>query len=119
LAPSAIYDLQYRLTVVACAFVRHARTDVLGNLRMQAARLKLYQFVACRPRLLPVVKEWSKHRSDAQLSMLSSQALRRGFLSDQMHDDVIAFLVARNSLIHANQYLASGPDFGTIVAIAE
>jgi hypothetical protein len=67
LVPSAIYDLQYRMFVVAAAFVMHAKgVDPFGS-RIQAARLRLLQFVAIRPWLLPVIESWSAARKNEVL----------------------------------------------------
>src|SRR6202049_295348 len=93
LAPSAIYDLQYRMAVTASTFEMHSKPHGMNQRRIHAARLKLLQFVASRPRLLAVLRNWSKAQHDAQLSISTSQRLRRGFLGDQMHEDVVTFLV--------------------------
>jgi hypothetical protein len=105
-APSTIYDLQYRLTVTACAFELHSKPDLVNTRRLQPAKLKLLQFMAIRPWLLPVVREWSANQSEP--SLLTSQHLRRGFLGDAMHDDVIAFLTARDVLTRVGSHLVSG-----------
>jgi len=111
-APSTIYDVNYRVAVIACAFEKHARADVASGRRMQAARLKLYQFVATRPWLLPVLSDWLESDQDPQRSLLASQRLRRGFLGDTMHDDVIGFLVARRVLARLGKYVTPGTNFG-------
>jgi hypothetical protein len=105
-APSAVYDLQYRLVVSACAFEIHAKANA-GTHRITAPRLKLVQFIAIRPWLLPIVRRWSAARSVAQLSLLNSH-LRQGFLGDGMHDDVVALLVARDVLRRSGGHLLSG-----------
>jgi hypothetical protein len=105
LAPSAIYDLQYRMAVFASAFEIHAKPYAFGQRRIHSARLKLLQFIACRPWLVGMVRKWSEARYDAQLSLATSQRLRRGFLSDQMHEDVVAFLVARGVLDRSGAHL--------------
>jgi hypothetical protein len=94
--------------VNACAFEVHAKTDLTQARRLQAARLKLLQFVAIRPWLLPAIRQWSASRKQPQLSLIVSQYLRRGFLSDMMHDDVIAFLEARNVLVRVGDHLMAG-----------
>ena len=109
-APSSIYDLQYRIAVIASAFEIHAKQFALTARRIQSVRLKLLQFIACRPTLTQMVEEWSKIQYDAQLSLALSQRLRRGFLGDQMHDDVVSFLVARGELIRSSQYLVTSPE---------
>ena len=108
LAPSAIYDLQYRVAVIASALEMHAKPYGLNQRRIHAARLKLLQFIACRPRLLGMFRSWSQAQHDAQLSFATSQRLRRGFLGDQMHEDVVALLVARG----VSELLISLRDFG-------
>jgi hypothetical protein len=113
-APSTIYDLQYRLMVNACAFEIHAKKDLTLTRRLQAAKLKLLQFIAIRPWLLPVVRQWSASQSQPQLSVIFSQYLRRGFLGDKMHDDVIAFLEARDILIRVGAHLTTGHSSGAL-----
>jgi hypothetical protein len=46
LAPSPIYDLDYRMTIIALAISIHGKTEADGSLRIESARLKLVQFVA-------------------------------------------------------------------------
>ena len=108
LAPSAFYDLQYRTTVIACAFEIHAKTWAVNQRRIGSARLKLLQFVACRPWLLDSVREWSTAASDAQRSFLPSQRTRRGFISDTVHDNVLGFLTAGGVLTRAGSDVATG-----------
>ncbi len=108
LAPSAVYDLHYRMFIIASAFELHAKPYVLGQRRINAARLKLLQFVAIRPWLVPVIRQWSETQGYAQQSILSPQQLRRGFLGDEMHDNVVTFLVARGVFVRMDAHLASG-----------
>lgn len=108
LGASAVYDLQYRLFVIACSFMRHAKTELHGIRQIQSARLKLIQFTASRPWLLAHLVEWSKSRRDPQRSLLSSQRFRRAFLGDTTHDDVIAFLFANDVLRPHGSSLRSG-----------
>jgi hypothetical protein len=107
LAPSAIYDLDYRVFVVAAAFERHTKAAPPIGQRIHATKLKLLQFIAMRPRLLPVITEWSKAKHDEELSF-TTQDFRRGFLGDQMFDSVIAFLVARGALDWMGTHLIEG-----------
>jgi len=112
LAPSAFYDLQYRLFVIAAAFEIHGDSP-LGQRRINATRLKLLQFIAMRPWLLSMVRQWSAARNDAQVSFFS-QRLRRGFLGDTMHDNVIGFLVARGILVWSGKFLTAGKVIGQL-----
>lgn len=106
-APSTFYDLDYRVCIVACCFEVHAKQDETLYKRLHSAKLKLLQFIAIRSWLLPVVKEWSKSRNDPQRSVWSSQSLRRGFLGDAMHDEVIDYLVAAGLMAKAQNYLTT------------
>ncbi len=108
LAPSAVYNVQYRMFIISSAFEIHARSYVLTQRRIGATRLKLLQFVAFRPWLVPVIRDWSETQGYAQQSVLSPQQLQRGFLGDEMHDDVIAFLVARGVFLRIGAHLVSG-----------
>ena len=113
LAPSSFYDVQYRTFVVAAAFEMHARKWD-GDQRITVAKLKLLQFIATRPWLLATVRQWSQSRHDAQLSLMSSQRLRRGFLADTMHDELVAFLVAREIFVRDGAHLLSGETAGVL-----
>lgn len=97
IAPSTVYDLHYRMFVIAACLRLVGKSD--GQFRkMSANKLRLLQFVAMRPWLLDTVREWSESRKDRQRSLQSSQSLRRGFLNDAMHDNVIDYLVAAGML---------------------
>jgi hypothetical protein len=116
LAPSAIYDLDYRVFVVAAAFERHAKAAPPIGRRLHATKLKLLQFIAIRPRLLPIIKEWSTTKQDEALSFIT-QDLRRGFLGDQMFDNVVALLVARGALQWMGTHLVEGKNASFLSAI--
>jgi hypothetical protein len=107
-APSTTYDLQYRAVIVACAFDIHAAADALGLRRVGIAKLKLFQFVAVRPWLLPSLREWSAERRQRQGSLLAPARLRHGFLGDTMYDDVVRYLVARDAVTRIGNDLVSG-----------
>jgi len=105
IAPSTVYDLQYRMFVVAACL--RVSVKVEGAFRkISANKLRLLQFVAMRPWLLDVVREWSASRKDRQRSLQSSQSLRRGFLSDGMHDNLIDYLVATGCLFKQKGQIA-------------
>jgi len=109
LAPSVIYDVDYRSSVVALVFKEFAKPFVSGpGRRMSGAKLKLFQFVAIRPWLLPAVREWSTASSQASLLLAYPIRVRRGFLSDTAHEDFIDFLVACGMLIRQDRFLVSG-----------
>jgi hypothetical protein len=105
IAPSTVYDLQYRMFVVAACLRVSGKVE--GAFRkISANKLRLLQFVAMRPWLLDVVREWSASRKDRQRSLQSSQSLRRGFLSDRMHDNLIDYLVATGCLFKQKGQIA-------------
>jgi hypothetical protein len=109
LAPSTIYDLEYRVLIVAMAFEIHAARDRFSSLpRIQARRLKLLQFVAMRPWLVTIIREWSASRRHAQRSLDYEEGLRRGFISDTMHESVMEFLVAAGALRRDDAYILPG-----------
>src|SRR5262249_48720402 len=75
--------------------------------RIHATRLKLLQFVAVRPWLLPVIESWSNAGPNEQPSF-EAQELRRGFLGDDTYDRVVSFLVARNAFECRGAHLIAG-----------
>jgi len=115
LAPSTVYDLEYRVLIVAMAFEIHAAPDNYSSRpRIQSRRLKLLQFIAMRPWLVSVIREWSLSRRDAQRSLDSEEGLKRGFISDTMHDDVMDFLVASGMLRREELYVVPGSNSSAI-----
>lgn len=107
IASSAIYDVQYRVAVTACAFALHARPDLVRSRRILAARLKLLQFIAIRPWLVPMIREWSDRRGTPQQSLLA-QRLRHGFLGDVVHERVIDLVVASGMFFRSGPHVVSG-----------
>ena len=94
LAPSTIYDIDYRVAIVACAFDTHSTKSPGRGRRIRAIWLKLVQFVATRPWLLPVFQNWVAGTRNPQQDLLMPQSLRRGFIDDRTHDSVVSFLTA-------------------------
>jgi hypothetical protein len=105
--PSAIYDLDYRVFVIAAAFEIHAKEAPPIGRRILATRLQFLQFIAIRPRLLDVIRRWSADDKDEEKTF-DAHDLRRGFLGDRMFDSVVTFLVARGALVWMNGHLAAG-----------
>jgi hypothetical protein len=116
LARSAIYDLEYRVFVVAAAFERHAEVVESIGRRIRVTKLKLLQFVTIRPRLLPFIQEWSTTKQDEEHSF-TTEELRRGFHGDRTFDNVVAFLVASGTLKRMGQYVVEGENAGFLTAI--
>ena len=94
LAPATIYDIDYRMAVVALTIHAHgAKTDD-GELRIDSARLKLFQFIAQRPNMIPAMNEWARSKHASGLLRDSSQRLRRGYLGDGTYDQVVEYMMA-------------------------
>ena len=109
LAPSTLYDLDYRVIVVATAFQMHATADRYSvRPRIQNRRLKLLQFVAMRPWLLPVIRNWSTTRSDSLRLIDGEEGLRKGFITDTMHDKVMQFMAASGALRREDVFVIPG-----------
>jgi hypothetical protein len=120
LAPSAIYDVEYRTVVVALVFEKFAKPfGLAGDRRILSAKLKLLQFVAFRPWLLPGIREWSEAEEQGSLAITRSMRIRRGFLSDTAHEDVINLLVACGVLVRSKSHLVAGPKAGELTKISK
>jgi hypothetical protein len=113
LAPSVIYDVEYRTSVVALTFQAFARPfGIGGQRRISTPKLKLLQFVILRPWLLPAIREWSEGLAQGSLSLTHSVRIRRGFLSDTAHDDVVNLLVACGVFVRQGGHLLTGEKSG-------
>jgi hypothetical protein len=120
LAPSAIYDVEYRTAIVALVFERFAKpAGPAGHRQISSARLKLLQFITLRPWLLPAVRQWSNAGKQSGFAFGHPMRVRRGFLSDSAHDDVISYLVACGRLARLETQIASGTSGGALKEIAE
>lgn len=109
LAPSPIYDLEYRAAVICLVFEAFARPQGGSTEpKISAARVKLLQFASIRPWLLPAIREWSEESRQAPLNLTHSTRIRRGFLSDTAYDDVLNFLVASTMFIREGGQIALG-----------
>jgi hypothetical protein len=106
IAASTLYDADYHLAVVACAFATHAKADAGGRHQMLASWLKLLQFVAVRPRLLPDLRVWAGTRLNADLETWSK--MPRGYVGDRIHDSIIEFLVVGEVLGRDKDKLVGG-----------
>jgi len=105
LAPSPIYDLDYRMAVLALAIRIHGTAAADGSLRIDSARLKLLQFVAQRPVLMPVVTRWATKGASKESLLGSSQRLR--YMGDGTFDHVVDFMIANGIVRWDGKYLAA------------
>ena len=93
-ARSASYDVNYRTAIVAMVIATCGKSLAPRHRSLAGSRLKLFQFIAIRPWLVDMVREWSATRRSGQFSMFSAHRLRRGYLGDSTHDRIIDLLVA-------------------------
>ncbi len=111
---STLYDLDYHIALVACAFFTNGETRTDHTLGLVAHWLKLLQFVAVRPALLPNVQTWAGTRRRLDLDLDVWQKMPRGYLGDRTHDRTIDLLVAGNVLRRATDTLESGERFDVL-----
>jgi len=120
LAPSAIYDVDYRTAIVSLVFEQFAKPAPLpGQRRIASARLKLLQFITLRPWLLPAMRQWSNAGKQTDFAFGHAMRIRRGFLSDTAHDDVINYLVACGQLTRFETQIVSGAHGDAMKKVAE
>lgn len=120
LAPSVLYDVEYRTAIIGLVFTRFARTIAPSTFRkMSAAKLKLMQFVAMRPWLLPAIEEWSEVGPHEGLAFAHSVRIRRGFLSDTAHDDVMDYMTACGIFMRQDTQIVQGEHVGVLIDIAK
>jgi hypothetical protein len=120
LAPSTIYDVEYRTAVIALVFERFARPVAPAEERkISSARLKFLQFLTLRPWLLPAIREWSSAGAQQELAFAHSIRIRRGFLSDSAHDDLISYLAACGILLRQETQIVSGKNARALTLVAQ
>ncbi|MES2220367.1 MAG: hypothetical protein V4587_05300 [Acidobacteriota bacterium] len=120
LAPSAIYDVEYRRAIVTLVFERFSKAVETTDIRkMSSARLKLLQFVTLRPWLLPEIRRWSDSGKQSGFAFGHSIRIRRGFLSDSAHEDVISYLMACGWLKRFETQIVSGATGGGLLELAK
>lgn len=109
---STLYDLDYHVALVACVFfiASEPRTD--GTRTLVAHWLKLLQFIAARPSLLPDFLRWSRARRRPDLD--TWQRMPRGYLGDRTHDRAVELLVASKVLFRTADSLMGGDDFARL-----
>lgn len=106
---STLYDLDYHVALVACAFFINGEKRTDGTRSLVTHWLKLLQFIAVRPALLPDVQRWAKGRLHPDLD--AWQAMPRGYLGDRTHDRTVELLVASGLLYRMPANLQGGERF--------
>lgn len=105
---STLYDLDYRVALIACVFfIARANTR-----RVVAHWLKILQFVAVRPTLLPSFQVWAATRRHQDLD--TWQKMPRGYLGDNTHDRTVELLVAAGVLAREGDELLEGGRFAEL-----
>jgi hypothetical protein len=119
LAPSAIYDVEYRTAIIALVFERFAKPKIpTGQRSISHQRLKLLQFLTIRPWLLPAIRVWSVAGEQRGLALAYSIRIRRGFLSDSAHDDVVRYLAACGLIFRQETQIVSGINANGLTQVA-
>lgn len=112
IARSTLYDLDYHIALIACAFVITAGDKAARSHRVIAHWLKVLQFVAVRPTILPDFKVWAGTWQRRGLDIW--QKMPRGYLGDTTHDHTVEFLIVGGVLARDGDALIAGNNFGRL-----
>ena len=109
---STLYDLDYHIALIASVFfiASEPRTD--GTRSVVAHWMKILQFIAARPVLLPDFVRWSRARRRPDLD--TWQKMPRGYLGDRTHDRTVELLVATKVLHRTADSLVGGESFSRL-----
>jgi hypothetical protein len=117
IARSTLYDLDYHVALIACVFFIAAGDATVGLRRMVAHWLKILQFIAVRPTLLPDFQIWASTRRHQDLD--TWQRMPRGYLGDSTHDRTVELLVAVGVLAREGEELVAGSRFADLRKVYE
>lgn len=112
---STLYDLDYRVAVIACAL------HICGEGRQNGTRgvlshwLQLIQFVAARPGMLPEAEQWASERR--RRTHEDWLGMPRGYVEDEVHNRVVELLVATSVLRRNEGALEGGARFAALTRI--
>jgi hypothetical protein len=109
---STLYDLDYHVALIACVFFIVAGNEAAGSHRVVAHWLKILQFIAVRPSLLPDFQIWAGTRRHQDLD--TWQKMPRGYLGDSTHDRTVELLVAGGVLSREGDELIAGSRFSDL-----
>lgn len=112
IAKSTLYDLDYHVALIACVFFITASNEAASTLRVVAHWLKILQFIAVRPSLLPEFQNWAGTRRHQDLD--TWQKMPRGYLGDNTHDRTVELLVAGGVLVREGDALVAGSGFAAL-----
>lgn len=119
-APASIYDPRYRTMVISLTMKVCGRSVGLGGLSLSDAKLKLDQFVAIHPELLPSLRGWiAAHARGERPSLEGWARFPRGYAADTLHEKVLTYLIAIGELRREGKKLYSRSDGkGLLMALA-
>jgi len=109
---STLYDLDYHIALIACVFSITAGNESASSHRVVAHWLKILQFIAVRPTLLPNFQMWASTRRHQDLD--TWQKMPRGYLGDTTHDSTVELLVAGGVLVRESDELVAAGRFAEL-----
>lgn len=115
IARSTLYDLDYHVALISCVFMIVAGHGTASAPRVVAHWLKILQFVAVRPSLLPGFQIWATTRRHQELD--TWQKMPRGYLGDSTHDRTVELLIAGGVLVREEDALVAGNRFADLERI--
>lgn len=109
---STLYDLDYHIALIACVFFSTDFNNAASSHRVVAHWLKILQFIAVRPALLPAFQVWAVTRRYQDLD--TWQLMPRGYVGDSTHDRTVELLVAVGVLEREGDELVAGNRFADL-----
>jgi hypothetical protein len=110
---SILYDPAYRCVAIALSIEHGSDREHALN----TDKLKLYQFVSIRPRVLfPLVAWVENQRTGGRVGLLDWVGFPRGYAQDNLHEKVMTYLLAtgelektgsRVAIAHGSKYLTT------------
>lgn len=99
-ALSSIYDSTYRAIILALTLeICAKRRGNDSEKRLHNAKVKLFQFVAVHPDLMPSLRGWLRAHEEGQRPSLDGWArFPRGYAADTLYERVIGYLLATGEL---------------------
>lgn len=112
---STLYDLDYHVALISCVFFIASQNRTDDTRSVVAHWLKILQFIAVRPSLLPDFLRWARTRRRPDLD--TWQKMPRGYLGDLTHDRTVELLVATEVLHRTADSLIGGANFWRLEAL--
>jgi hypothetical protein len=109
---STLYDLDYHVALIACVFFSAPGDEAARSHHVVAHWLKILQFIAVRPSLVPDFQIWAGTRRHQDLD--TWQRMPRGYLGDSTHDHTVELLVAGGVLAREGDTLVAGSRFADL-----